>query len=702
MRPTGPTFWLLDGRAGWRTAAADGVVAAAGGLRLAATADGPRGLGDPAGTLGGLRVPPWLAVAGADRFLLDPGGGLVRRLGAPAPVLGGRDGAVDDRSLQVAAAIAARGSELWVADPGQRRVLVFGLPALELRLVLPDPEPAGPAPGEAVPGARGGWQPVDVVTGAGAAWLLDRAGGQVWRYDGELHLALSVPEAAGRWARLAVDRAGVLYLHDPVAGTLAAYQADPGGGPAGPAGVFTDPADVIDRFDPPAVRVIGEVLVLSDTAAVDRTGASVPVPRLPGAYRTAGTWVSEVMDSRLYRCVWDRIELAFADLPVGAAVHVSTALVSDVDDPLGPADDRWAPEYAVTGVDRAPGTPYEPSTVDWPVFTEPGRWLAVRLRLAGTGLGTPVVAGIRLRYPRASYLDFLPAVFAADDLTGFLDRFLGGFRAEWEGLQGEITDLPRLADPRAVPAGPALAFLASWFGVTLDARWSPQRQRDWLLANLAVLGKRGTPAAVRSLLAAFLSGQSGQSGPDGGYPVLVERFRERAHPVLSGQAGARGWLWSPGVAGRLQPGTYATVGQARLVSVGDAAHDVFDREAHRFRVFVPASWVPTRDDEQALRRVLDAEKPASAQAELCLVEPRLRVSVQSTVGLDTIVAAVPKARLQYADPAGQGADAPAPSRPPSSRLGIDFVLTGGERGLAQVGRTTRVGVAASPGTGAIR
>lgn len=150
-------------------------------------------------------------------------------------------------------------------------------------------------------------------------------------------------------------------------------------------------------------------------------------------------------------------------------------------------------------------------------------------------------------------------------------------------------------------------------------------------------------------------------------------------------------LWSPSAVGRLQLGGYATVGQAQLVSVGDPEHDLFGAYAHRFSVFVPAACVPDLAAERMVRRALDREKPAHTRYELCLVEPRLRVGVQSTVGVDTIVGAYPATRLADAGAdAGAGASS---SRAPSGRLGFDTLLTGhaGTR-PQQVGRGEVVGM----------
>ncbi|HEX6863314.1 MAG TPA: hypothetical protein VF414_10890, partial [Thermoanaerobaculia bacterium] len=117
--------------------------------------------------------------------------------------------------------------------------------------------------------------------------------------------------------------------------------------------------------------------------------------------------------------------------------------------------------------------------------------------------------------------------------------------------------------------------------------------------------------------------------------------------------------------------------------------DVFHEHAHRFRVFVPSAWVRTAADERRLRRALDTEKPAHTAYDLCLVEPRFRVEVQSTVGLDTVIGGLPVTRLACHG-AHDELDGEAPSRPPHGRLGYDTVLSGspGPKAVPRVGVET--------------
>ncbi len=142
--------------------------------------------------------------------------------------------------------------------------------------------------------------------------------------------------------------------------------------------------------------------------------------------------------------------------------------------------------------------------------------------------------------------------------------------------------------------------------------------------------------------------------------------------------------------GRLQLGASATEGEARLVSTRDPQRDLFHHYAHRFKVFVPAGGCgppPTSACCAGPSRPRSRPTPPTTCAWSAAV-PRGR---QSTVGIDTIVAGIPLARL-----ACRHRHDPAPD-PPSTRhrLGLDTVLA-----CRPGGGDLRVGVGLHVGPGA--
>jgi phage tail-like protein len=302
----------------------------------------------------------------------------------------------------------------------------------------------------------------------------------------------------------------------------------------------------------------------------------------------------------------------------------------------------------------------------------PGRYLWLRVELSGDAYETPAVRSVRIHFPRRSYLEYLPAVYSAEDESRrFLDRFLSVFQTEWDAFDAFVATFARYLEPRGVPDD-FVAYLADWLAQPLEGSWSAEEKRRLLTAVVESYPLRGTVEGLRRYVHAYLENMADLPDDAPPYPRIVEGFRERDRLMLGSDEGSRlgnaSPLWGPGVVGRLQLDVFAREGEVRLVSTGDPARDLFHEYAHRFRVYVPSGWVRDAEAERMLRRAVDAEKPAHAQYELCLVEPRFRVGVQAMVGIDTVVAGYPVARLRC------DRHNDAPSRPPSNRLGYDAVL----------------------------
>jgi phage tail-like protein len=383
------------------------------------------------------------------------------------------------------------------------------------------------------------------------------------------------------------------------------------------------------------------------TAACADVSDDADLKLLPTA--RAGTWTSLVLDSRIDRCAWDRVELAFSDMPEQCVVTVETA---SFDQSPWQIDER---DWTRCGEHHAPNS-LGAHTVDWPVRSRPGRYLAVRLRLSGHASGTPAVHALRVHYPRASWLDFLPAVFRADDESrDLLDRFLGALARDWDPITARIRDLPAALDPGAVPGGVRMRLLASWFGIALTTgpvasteTLQYERERRMLRAGIAASQIRGTPAALRILLIALLTNLTDVDVARTHYPVLLEGgpsvggwfvLGRPDRAVLCGPTR----LWGAEAVGRLQIGTYSQVGKAKLIGVGDPAKDAANvmTTGHHFRVFLPSAWLDKPGVRSAVVALIEAERPATASYELCEVAGQVVVGQQSMVGVDTIVSPPP-------------------------------------------------------------
>jgi phage tail-like protein len=737
-------FYLLDGNTGWRTGEGSnveaGLSAGPSGIQLRTDPQGPLSLGWPDGSLGGLVLPRGLAL---DRqrsvYLLAPIPPYRllryhRERGEFLPVPGLGDNPLNDpRRFTLPTNIAIDGSQLFVADRGSRRVLVFELSTLTLLYELQ-------------PYAQriGSWHPLDVAAGGGSAWILDSRNNAVYHFDshsGELRRVTLVRRSNARWKRIALDQRGWLYLlrradsaelprssicNPPPRLKKAALVLDVYDQEGHFQGTVEDPGDVRDRFSPPALRLYFAGSHSSDQPNLGRgifclpadlagdcapvlTEASPPVeaplqlcsdPTVPGkffdrcgqpvnvdfaelvdplVYQTRGTWISGPLDSRIHQCQWHRVELDLGPLPLDCTITISTyTSSSDFSRPFS-SSPLWDKGHEFTRTVQPEGTLPEIGSIppDFLVQSREGRYLWLKVELSGTGFGTPLLNALRVYYPRQSYLEYLPAIYATDpESHWFLERFLSLFQSEWDDIEHTLETFERYFDAAAVPAGDFLNALAAWLGLPLEGDWDPEQRRNLLLSVREVYPHRGTAAGLRGYLQAYLQNMTGLRPDDQGeFPLLIEGFRMRQYLLLRHpEQAAKGQmrrLWSPQVTGRLQVGVTSRLGQARVVSTGDPSLDVFDEYAHRFSIYMPATWLRTADDEQRLRRAIEREKPAHTIYDLHLVEARFRIGVQATVGLDTVLGCYPTVHLTC--PTRECQLPPSRRRGPS--LGYNTVLS---------------------------
>jgi len=421
----------------------------------------------------------------------------------------------------------------------------------------------------------------------------------------------------------------------------------------------------------------------------------------PKLFVTQGVWYSEALDSQIYDCQWHRLQIALNALPAGSRVVIRTYADNQFrssEEIRNLSDHLWDTNYALVGQMQPPPAANEIRQAqdrELLILSHEGQYLWLKIELDSDGYGTPAIQAIRADYPRQSYLNYLPAVYSADEESRrFLERFLSIFQTTWDDLEIRINEMARYFDPKAVPDEESLTYLAGWLALPLEGSWTLEQKRNLLMAAPKITSKRGTLEGLNRYLQVYLQNMTGLALEKLlGFPQIVEGFRERQFLMLSVQDVANldhgAPLWGPSFVGRLQLGVFAREGQVRLVSTGDPERDVFHEFAHRFRVFVPSCWIKTGADERMLRRALDEEKPAHAKYDLCLVEPRFRVGLQSTVGLDTIIGNYPVTRLVCSHE-----DDMPPGQPPRHRLGYDTVLSGGKTGKSglKLRPSTRVGL----------
>lgn len=721
-------FRALPPAAGERSAVVDPDLCA---LTLPVLASTARQLTEQSGSFGGLRPPANVGV-GPDGsiYLLDRSRLVLRRFDpctcafVDVPCFGGQGGQA--RQLRNPGGIAVACGNLYVCDSGldepssdecaeaaertrlsreNHRVSVFALKGFALRGHL------------VPPAAKRPWLPVGVaVDPLGRVWVAD-AMGRLHRFSphGAWERAVAT---AGAARHVAVDVRGRVYVVS-LGATASVEVFDATGAPL--SGVATQPEELRELFprlpfdvdaegrlwlgpccEPGSVvtKTPGGVLVFDDTGtALEVTPSS--------AYEPAATFRCGPLDSGIAACVWHRVALA-GRLPVGTGLCVRAFAADEL--LTGAELDAFAAWVPCAVAEKFDGD----ARWDCLLRSGPGRYLWFELALTGNGSATPAVESAIVEFPRISLRRFLPAVFGSEPVgADFTDRFLALFDTPLRCIEHQVDQMARLFDPRSAPAVPCapgqpdfLSWLATWVGITADRNWDIATRRRFIERAGKLFDRRGTVRGLRDellLLLAFDRHAACAPPSDGAGrcvapplncapaperpayeppPLVLEHFRLRRWlRIGAGRLGSDAVVWGARIVGRSQLGANAEAGVTRLDTSPDPVRDPFLVHASQFSVFVPARC---RDDERlrrSLENLVKSEAPAGTRGQLHFVEPRFRIGVQSMLGFDAVVGAVPRgATLGKARLGGTATLA----RPPHLEGGPTIAL--GEQG--RVGTTT--------------
>jgi phage tail-like protein len=347
-----------------------------------------------------------------------------------------------------------------------------------------------------------------------------------------------------------------------------------------------------------------------------------------GSYVPCGTLLTQTLDSGIENCVWDRIKL-HASVPVGTVIEVSTQ--TNKCDIWGTGAAFQAECAAYSALSQDCPLALTGDNPDCLVQSQPGRYLRVQLQLKSNGIVSPLLRSVQISFPRASYLQYLPAVYQEDDQSRvFLDRFLRIFQTTFDSMDNTLDQMWTRFDPLSVPDS-WFSWLAAWIALPINPFWTDQQRRAALKSAGQLYPLRGTPAGVQQLIEQY-------SGVD---VRLVEHYRLRQLIILSDEAdagtalGAGTRLWSRDYYQRLQLGVYSQVGYFELTGEPEPDIEPLAWGANEFTVFFDCDPYQVSATQQKVSQVVEQEKPAYTKANYAPVFPRMRVGVQSTLGVDT-------------------------------------------------------------------
>ncbi|HTS36393.1 MAG TPA: phage tail protein [Candidatus Solibacter sp.] len=543
---------------------------------------------------------------------------------------------------------------LVIADTGHHQIKIFSRYPNALLAVWGDGK-SGKAPGQF-------HSPGKVAADrCGLIYIADRGNGRIQRIQREGRLeapitGLKAPSgvAVAPDGTLAVVDTSIILIYAP--GQLAGPQSF--AVPLASCVTFDDKAYIyvgtstalIYKFEPVGdgtyrnvgigvTGISGQLLDLLWTPEAQLVGILLPhcapAPALStfqvcGNYLSSGTLLTKTLDSGIESCIWDRVQL-HATVPQGTVIEVTTQTADS---------DVWAkgaPYQAECSAYSVPGQSCVLSlTGDDPdclVQSRPGRYLRLQLKLKSNGVVSPTLQSIQVGFPRSSYLQYLPAVYQEDDQSRvFLDRFLRIFQSTFDGMDQTLDNLWTRFDPMSAP-GSWFNWLASWLAFPINPLWSDNQRRSALKSAGQIYPLRGTPSGVEQLVKQY-------SGVDA---RLIEHFRLRQLVILpdspssSTALGSGMRLWSRDYYRRLQVGVYSQVGYFDLTGEPEPDMEPLAWGANEFTVFFDCDPYQVSSTTQSVSQVVEREKPAYAKANYAPVFPRMRVGVQSTLGVDTRV-----------------------------------------------------------------
>jgi hypothetical protein len=183
-------------------------------------------------------------------------------------------------------------------------------------------------------------------------------------------------------------------------------------------------------------------------------------------------------------------------------------------------------------------------------------------------------------------------------------------------------------------------------------------QRACIATAFERYGRRGTALGIRESLLKLTGVQAVIEEPILNASLWVLPRDDNCRETVddcgfqpSQESSVLGWttMLAPAEAQGAVVGTTAILDQSHLITNEEIGWPLFEDVAHQFSVRVYRRQIDCDKTEAAVRSVLERERPAHTDYHLCVIEPRMRLGFQSTLGIDTVVAGVAPTPLGEGD-----------------------------------------------------
>ena len=245
-----------------------------------------------------------------------------------------------------------------------------------------------------------------------------------------------------------------------------------------------------------------------------------------------------------------------------------------------------------------------------------GRYLWFKIVLSGTEEVSPYITSIGIFFPRASYIDYLPAIYREEPHSrDLLERFLSIFESIIFEMDHTIEHIDRFFDACNAPPE-FLSWLASWLAVPVDEDWTEEKKRLFIRHAASLYKKRGTREGLSESIELFT----------GVKPLIVENFRSDCPPKGNRPLPGTGedTIFFPPDEDRVK----IDGKDEKLVNV------LFGTEKFVFTVLLKSPEIDTGTLKR-VRRIIDEQKPAHTCYNLKVLEPWFYLDMHTYLGINT-------------------------------------------------------------------
>lgn len=330
-----------------------------------------------------------------------------------------------------------------------------------------------------------------------------------------------------------------------------------------------------------------------------------------GSFR--GTYISRPVDSQESDTVWHRL-IINGNFVKGTQIeffyHASDEKLSGAEiKALDPK--RW--KICISETSAVQGYEKRDSLF---LDRAEGRYLWFKIILSGTEETSPLVTSIGIFFPRASYINYLPAIYREETYSkDLLERFLSIFESIIFEIDYTIENIDRFFDTCNAPPE-FLSWLASWLAVPVDEDWTEEKKRLFIRHAASLYKKRGTREGLSESIELFT----------GIKPLIVENFR--INLPLEGKKSlpytGEDMIFFPPNEARVKIGDR----EENLVNV------LFGTEKFVFTVFLKSPGIDTGTLKR-IRRIIDEQKPAHTCYNLKMLEPWFYLDMHTYLGINT-------------------------------------------------------------------